>query len=154
MKFNHLNEKRGLDTQPKIASHFEHFQKLIQEIDKKEVAEASIDLINTEIDAINRISEINRILVNQIRKSRTHILRKIEKDHKLVLKGHHRNTWFILGMSVFGLPLGVAFGSSQGNMGLLGIGMPIGMAMGMAVGAGLDKKAAEEGRQLDLESKF
>jgi hypothetical protein len=59
-----------------------------------------------------------------------------------------------IGMSAFGIPLGVAFGTSLGNMGLLGIGIPIGMVIGMAIGSGMDKKAFEEGRQLDLEMKY
>jgi hypothetical protein len=58
-----------------------------------------------------------------------------------------------IGMSAFGIPLGVAFGASLGNMGLLGIGIPIGMVFGMAIGSGMDKKAIQEGRQLDLEMK-
>jgi len=54
----------------------------------------------------------------------------------------------ILGMSSFGIPLGVAFGFSVGNLALLGIGIPIGMAIGIGFGTYLDKKAKEEGRQL------
>ena len=50
--------------------------------------------------------------------------------------------------------LRVAFGTSIGNMGLLGIGLPIGMVIGMAVGSGMDKKAVESGKQLDLEIKY
>ena len=69
-------------------------------------------------------------------------------------KNHYRNTWLALGMAAFGIPLGVAFGTSSGNMGLIGIGLPIGMVIGMAVGSGMDKKAVESGRQLDLEIKY
>ncbi len=57
-------------------------------------------------------------------------------------------------MSVFGVPLGVVFGASFGNMGFIGIGLPIGMVIGMALGVSMDKKAFEEGRQLDLEIKY
>lgn len=32
--------------------------------------------------------------------------------------------------------------------------IPIGLAIGMAVGTGMDKKALEEGRQIDLEIKY
>jgi hypothetical protein len=35
----------------------------------------------------------------------------------------------VLGMSAFGIPMGVAFGLSMGNIGLLGIGLPIGMGV-------------------------
>jgi hypothetical protein len=57
-------------------------------------------------------------------------------------------------MTSFGLPLGVAFGISIGNIGLLGLGLPIGMAIGLAVGTSMDKKAAAEGRQLAFEVKM
>ena len=49
--------------------------------------------------------------------------------------------------------LGVAFGLSLGNIGLLAIGLPIGMAIGTLVGSKLDKKALESGKQLDIELK-
>jgi hypothetical protein len=39
-------------------------------------------------------------------------------------------------------------------MAFMGIGMPIGIPIGLAIGSGLDKKAAEEGRQLDVEISF
>lgn len=77
----------------------------------------------------------------------------LEKEVKLVPKNHYRNRWLALGMAAFGLPMGVVFGISLGNMAFLAIGLPIGMAIGIAVGTGLDKKASEEGRQLDVEIK-
>jgi len=36
---------------------------------------------------------------------------------------------------------------------MLGIGLPIGMAIGVKVGSNMDKKAFNEGRQLDFEVK-
>ena len=56
-------------------------------------------------------------------------------------------------MSVFGLPIGAALGLSFGNMGLIGIGLPLGGCVGIFVGSQMDKKAFEEGRQLDIEIK-
>ena len=56
-------------------------------------------------------------------------------------------------MSAFGLPIGVAFGLSLGNLGLLGIGLPIGMGIGVALGTFLDKKAKAAGKQLEVELK-
>jgi hypothetical protein len=57
----------------------------------------------------------------------------------------------VVGMSVFGLPLGVAVGVSIGQMGFLAIGLPVGMGIGIALGSYLDNKAKKEGRQLDVE---
>lgn len=60
----------------------------------------------------------------------------------------------VLGMSVFGIPLGLGFGLSIGNFGMLAIGIGIGMAIGVGVGTSMDKKAFNEGRQLDFEAKW
>lgn len=57
----------------------------------------------------------------------------------------------LFGFTAFGLPIGVAFGLSMGNIGLMGVGLPLGMAIGLAVGYLLDKKALNEGRQLNIE---
>ncbi len=58
-----------------------------------------------------------------------------------------------LELAVFGLPLGVVFEASFGNMAFIGIGLPLGLVIGMAVGTGMDNKALEERIQLDLENK-
>lgn len=89
----------------------------------------------------------------QIRKIQSGILKLIEKELKLVTKNHYRNTWLALGMAAFGIPLGVAFGTSLGNIAFIGIGLPNGLTVGIAVGTGMDKKAFEEGKQMDLEIK-
>ena len=57
-------------------------------------------------------------------------------------------------MTTFGLPIGAALGLSLGNMAFLGIGLPVGMSIGLGIGASMDKKAFEEGRQLDIELKM
>ncbi len=98
--------------------------------------------INTGIDQINSFSEPEKELRKQIRKTQSGILKLIERELKLVTKNHYRNTWLAVGMAAFGIPLGVAFGISIGNMGLLGIGLPIGMVIGMAVGSVMDKKSS------------
>ena len=56
-----------------------------------------------------------------------------------------------IGMAVFGIPLGVVFGTTQGNMAFIGIGIPIGLVMGVAIGSQKDKKAKEEGKQLQVD---
>jgi hypothetical protein len=89
-----------------------------------------------------------------IKQKQTKIIKLLEKELKIVPKNYYRNIWLAVGMSVFGLPIGVAFGVSIGNMGLLAIGLPIGMAIGTLVGSRMDKKAFEENRQLDIEIKY
>ncbi|MRT92904.1 hypothetical protein EMN46_08115 [Ancylomarina sp. 16SWW S1-10-2] len=107
--------------------------------------------INRGIEAINTFTDSEKELRKLISKTQSRIINLLEKELKLVTKNHYRNTWLAVGMAVFGVPLGVALGTSLGNMGLMGIGLPIGMLIGMAIGSSMDKKACDEGRQLDLE---
>ena len=72
---------------------------------------------------------------------------------KIVPINHYRNLWMVIGMSAFGLPLGVAYGTSIGNIGMMAIGLPIGMVIGIAIGTNMDKKALADGRQLSIEIK-
>jgi len=74
----------------------------------------------------------------------------LEKEEGLVPKNHYQRLWLVLGMSAFGIPISVLFDIATGNMGLLGVGLPIGMFIGLIFGKRLDKKAACENRQLDF----
>ncbi|MBT8316487.1 MAG: hypothetical protein KJN86_02560 [Lutibacter sp.] len=108
-------------------------------------------LINAAIEQLDTSVSSEKKLKDEIIKVQKSILKKLEKELKIVTKNYYRNLWLVLGMATFGIPLGVAFGTTIGNMGLIGIGLPLGMAIGMAVGTGMDKKAFKEGRQLNLE---
>ena len=107
--------------------------------------------INKDIEELNNLPDTDKNLRSQVRKRQFRIVNLIEKELKIVTKNHYRNTWIALGMAAFGIPFGVALGASLGNMAFIGIGLPIGMALGMALGSTMDKKAFDEGRQLDLE---
>lgn len=154
MQIKELKKRPSIDQNKKLINAYTQLNKLLTELKTKELSDDIIIIINDEIDLINFISDSEKELRKQIRKTQSSILKLIEKELKFVTKNHYRNTWLAVGMAAFGLPLGVVFGTSLGNMGLLGIGLPIGMVIGMAVGSGMDKKAHEEGRQLDLEIKY
>lgn len=148
-----LDKRPNIEQDKKLKNKYVYFEKLIDELNKKEIPSEIATTINQNIEAINSFSGSNKNLKKQIRKSQSNIFKLIEKELKLVPKNLYRTRWMAIGMSAFGIPLGVAFGASLGNMGLLGIGIPIGMVFGMAIGSGMDKKAIQEGRQLDLEMK-
>ena len=154
MEIKELKNRPSIDQNTKLISAYAQFDKLLTELKKKKLPEEIVNSINNGIDQINSVSESEKELRKQIRVSQSSILKLIEKELKIVTKNHYRNTWLAVGMAVFGIPLGVAFGASLGNMAFLGIGLPIGMAIGIAVGSGMDKKAFEEGRQIDLEIKY
>lgn len=77
----------------------------------------------------------------KIREKQTQIIRKVEKEQKIVPKNYYRNIWMAIGMAVFGIPLGVVFGMSLGNMAFIGIGLSIGLTIGLGVGSEMDKKS-------------
>lgn len=151
MEIKELKRRPGIDQNEKLMNAYSQFDKLLGELKKKDLSEEIVLLINQGIDQINSISESEKELKKMIGKTQSGILSQVEKAHKIVVKNYYRNTWMSLGMAAFGLPLGVVFGTSLGNMAFLGIGLPIGMAIGIAVGSGMDIKASEEGRQIDLE---
>ena len=127
------------------------FEKFLAELRKQDLPDNVVLSINKDIDELNSITTSVRVYKALITKKLTSQVQILEKELKFVCKNHYRNAWFAIGMTVFGVPIGVAFGASMGNMAFLGIGLPIGMVIGMAIGAHKDKKASEEGRQLDIE---
>lgn len=151
MEINELKKRDGIDSNKKLTDLYVQFGKLLSELRKRDLPDKVVHAINTNIDLIDLASGTEEELIKQLRKTQSDILRLIEKELKLVPKNHYRNIWLALGIAAFGVPLGVVFGLSLGNMGFMGIGIAIGIPVGLAIGTGLDKKAAEEGRQLDVE---
>jgi hypothetical protein len=153
MEFKKLNNRQEILTDDKLFKSYNQFVELLNELKKRELSEDLIKSVNLSVDKINSSTLKGKQLIKFIKKEQSSILKQIEKERKIVPKNYYRNLWLALGMSAFGLPIGVALGLSVGNIGLLAIGLPIGMAIGLAFGSSLDKKAFNEGRQLDIEIK-
>lgn len=151
MKIKNLKQRPDIQKNTKLNNAYIQFEKLINELRNKELSDELVEFVNVNIEKLNLIS--GKELRSEIRKNQSKIIRRIEKELKIVPKNYYRNMWLAIGMSVFGIPLGVAFGASFGNMGFIAIGLPIGMVIGIAVGTVMDKKAFDEGRQLDMELK-
>jgi hypothetical protein len=150
MPINNLHLNPAFSQDKKLTDKATNFQQLISELNKKDIPESIATSINSDIDALNGFSGSVRDMLSLFRKKQATILKTLEKELKLVPKNHYRNLWLALGMSAFGIPLGVAFGISMGNLGLLGIGLPIGLGIGVVLGTSLDKKAKDGGKQLDV----
>lgn len=153
MEIKPLSQRTAIKDNPKLEVAYTQLSNLLDELNNRTLSGETIQAINTEINELNAISDDDKKLKAQIKKKQCNIVKVLETKQKIVAKNHYRNLWLAIGMSAFGLPLGVAFGASLGNMAFLAIGLPIGMAIGIAVGTGMDKKARDEGRQLDLELK-
>ena len=151
MELIHLNKIDNSNI--KIANSIKQFNSLNKLLNDKKLTLDVIKKINNDITELNSSQVMGTALSHLIKKKQNKIIKLTEKELKIVPKNYYRNLWMVLGMSAFGLPLGVAFGLSLGNIGLLAIGLPIGMAIGTLVGSKLDKKALESGKQLDIELK-
>ena len=153
MNIKELNKRQDISIDKKISEKYDQFKGLLNELRKKELNQNIVQFINERVDILNA-STLNGVqLTKLLKQKQSEILKKVEKEHKIVPKNYYRTMWILFGMSGIGLPIGVAFGLSNGNIGLLGIGLPIGMAIGFAIGISLDKKALNEGRQLEIEIK-
>ena len=141
------------DQSVKLSRKYLAFESLVVSLGKMQLPADIIIVLNKEIELINNFYGSDSALIGQFAGAQKRILRMVEKRLKIVPKNHYLNLWMVLGMSVFGVPLGVVWGTASGNMANLGIGIPIGMCIGMAYGSLLDSKARREGRQLDLELK-
>ncbi|MCC5928690.1 MAG: hypothetical protein JJU28_05535 [Cyclobacteriaceae bacterium] len=153
MTFKKLIHRPALMDNPKIHQPYAQLQNYLAELDKKNLPENIIVFLNQQIDALNTKPDTDEKLLKHIKSAQSNMVSQLEKELKLVPLHYYRNTWMVLGMASFGIPLGMLFGLSLGNMAFLSIGLPIGLAIGLAVGAGMDKKAMDEGRQLDIEIK-
>lgn len=154
MKLISLIPRSDIDQVYNLDKLYAQFDDLISELNGRQLPHEVVKVINHDIDQLNAISTSGKQLKSQIKLRQSKIVKLLEKELKLVTKGHYRNTWLALGMAVFGIPLGVAFGAINGNMGLLAIGLPLGMGIGLAVGSEMDRKAYNEGRQLEIELKY
>ena len=150
MEIKKLEKRPSIGQDKKLNDKFVHFEKLINELKKKKIQAKIVSSINQHIAAVNSFAGTNKDFRTQIRKSKNGILKLINKELKLVPKKFYLFRWMSMGISIFGIPLGVVIATSTKIWGLFGVGFPIGVIIGMAIGAGMDKKAFKEGRQLDI----
>ncbi len=151
MIIKELTPKPEIDKNIKLKEAFSQFEKLLAELRKRDLPDSLVESINQDIEELNSTSVSGDELRKMLKIKQTGIIKLLEKELKLVPKNYYRKLWLALGMGAFGLPLGVVLGASFGNMAFLGIGLPLGMAIGIGVGTRMDKKALEDGRQLDVE---
>ncbi len=154
MNFVKLVPRPNLPNSSKLQKSFQQFESLLKAIEKLSISDSTAEKIAQETAVVNLIPDNYADRLKQaIKMAQEQILKLLEKEEKITTQNHFRKQWMVVGMSTFGLPIGVAFGFSMGNMGMMGIGLPIGMAIGIGVGSSLDNKAKLAGRQLDFEVK-
>src|SRR6478609_716757 len=122
MNIIELKERQNISDNIKLNRIYVQFGELLKELRKKDLPQKIIESINQDIEELNSTSHTSNDFSKLTKQKQTKIIKIIEKELKIVPKNYYRNIWLALGMSVFGVPIGVAFGSSVGNMGLLAIG--------------------------------
>lgn len=152
MEIESLKNRPEITTDQKLSKNYGSFRNLLAEIGKRDLPTHILSQINERVDKINTFQGPVKGLKKVMRKERSGILQLLEKELKIVPRGYYRNMWMAIGMSAFGVAMGTAFGAALDNMAFLALGIPIGMSIGMAIGAGMDEKAAKEGRQLSCEA--
>lgn len=154
MEINRLALKTEQINTEKIKNIYFQFDAILENISKKKLSETVIKEINSQIETVNATQLNGTELQKYLKKKQTEMLKYLEREMKMVPKNYYRSVWIGVGMAAFGLPLGMVFGLSLGNIGFLGLGLPIGLAIGAALGSSMDKKAQAEGRQIDVEIKY
>ena len=151
MNTKFLHTRADLSANTKALKNYTEMQALISELQKHNLDDGVVNIVNSNIETINNIPEGSSVLASHIKRVTKQIITHVEKTAKLTPINHYRNVWMSIGMAAFGIPLGVAFGSSIGNMGMMAVGIPIGLAVGLAIGTSKDKQAKESGHQLNIE---
>lgn len=134
----------------RLVHAYQQVARLMAALEKKETPQEVIDEVNARIANLNGYNGDEKGFIRALNTAYNDLLRLLQEKLNWVPKDYHRNQWMALGLSIFGLPLGVTLGLALDNMAYMGAFLPIGMVIGMSVGSGMDKKAQEEGRVLEV----
>ena len=136
---------------PKIQNSICILFSLVEATNQKPIKQEVEQEIQEILSGVNFQDSEDRNLKKRLNKAKSSIINILLKKEKIVPKNYYRKQWMVLGLGIFGIPLGTSLGLSADNMGYIGIGLPIGMAIGIAVGSGMDNNAKNNGLQLDFE---
>jgi hypothetical protein len=150
MQIVELKEVQNISNNKNLNHTYSCFKELLQELRNKELSQKVIACISRDIKEINSSANTDKILSKLLNDKHTKILTLVKKEYKLIPKGRYTTLWAILGIIVFGLPLGIMYGKITDNMGIIGTGLSVGLGVGILVGMWFDNKVKKEGRQLNI----
>jgi hypothetical protein len=153
MPLTSLSSRPSFEENPKLAKAVHNLSSLLVAIEQKSITPVHEQKINDIIAGVNNFPGPDPELLKHIKAAQASILKMLEQDLNIVSQNHYQLQWLAMGMAAFGIPLGVVFGISLGNMAFIGIGLPIGIGVGIALGTAKDNQAKLEGRQLDWSAK-
>ena len=147
MKIKKIKRREELSQNKKYVKAYRRMEDLITAINKKEIPDEYISIINEDIDSLNSFSGTEKELVKRIKKTTSKTIKFVGDKLKLVSKHCYRSVGLVMGML-----FGPIFTLSFDGLGYNGLGMVLGMFVGIVIGTKLDDKAAKEGKQLDVEN--
>ena len=104
-----LNEKDGTSENARLNRIYVQFNELLKQLRQKELPHEIIEMFNQDIEELNSTSLTGNGLRKLLKKKQTKILKLLEKELKIVPKDYYRNLWLAVGMSAFGVPIGIAY---------------------------------------------
>ena len=151
MKFIELRKRLSFYQNEGLSQGYENLENLLGELTGKEIPQPLVLSINEHILLINSFSGTDAKLVKELRKSRNEILSTLQKELQVVPRNYYQRMWVAIGITAFGLPMGVVFGVILDNLACMALALPMGLLFGIIIGSSLDKKAMLSGKQLDID---
>jgi F0F1-type ATP synthase assembly protein I len=155
MNIIELNGRNDISENTKLYKIYIQFKEILEGLKKMELPLKIIESVNQDVNELNAAKITGKELYKYVKQKQKKILTQLEKEAKIVPKDHYKVLWLCIGLSAFGIPIGMIFGILFfDNISLFATGMPIGMIIGMILGSEMDKKALKEGRQLNIKIKY
>lgn len=142
-------ENRSDFNNQKLSKSFKRFDFLINELHGHDLSQKTIDFINQQIILVNNAQEENT-LSKQIRFSKRKILRILEKKHGIAPKGYYKKLWFLLGISIIGIPTGIGLGFILNSIEFVPVGWAIATIISFRIGRSKEEDVSRFGRQLNF----
>lgn len=136
----------------KLNKSYKRFYYLINELHGHDLSSKTLVFINQQIELINNTRE-ESVLLKQVQSSKRQILKTLEKKYRIVPKGYYRRLWTILGISIIGIPSGVALGFILNSIEFVPIGWAITAIVCFRIGRAKDGDVSKFGRRLNFRSK-
>lgn len=151
MKIIELNNKQNNNQSKKVVKRYSQLERLIIGLKEREITDEIVLAINDEINIINECKETEKDFLCKVKKTKSNILKLIEKELKLVPKSHYQNLWMVYGM-IAGLIISLilkqfGFENTWNSVGMM---LPMGMLFGIVAGKNRDEKAQKNGLQLNI----
>lgn len=154
MLIKSLNKIHEIDNSSELHKVYVQFEKFLNELHFKWLPHRLITTINEEINALNSFSGSEFDWRKKLKKTQTKIVKLLEKEIKFVPINYYRKHWLDMGMGALGIPIGFGLAAYFGNVTFFGVGLALGAIVGLKVGSQMDKRAYNEGRQINVNIKF